>query len=97
VGGAVQPAWDGLLASRGPRCSSRLADLYVKQGKKSEAEATYKRSLATREKLLGPRHPLVVKDLADYPSLLHSMDRNEEARKLDERVKEARPDQAPAR
>jgi hypothetical protein len=73
---------------------SYLADLYVKQGKKSEAEAMYKRCLPILERLLGPKHPLVLQDLANYAALLRSMSRIEEAERLAERVKAAQADQA---
>ena len=36
---------------------NNLAGLYHAQGKYGEAEPLYKRSLAIREKILGPEHP----------------------------------------
>jgi hypothetical protein len=74
-----------------------LADLCVKRDKKSEAESFYKRSLAIREKLFGPQHPVLVKDLGDFAVLLRSMNRVEEAEKLDARAKEIQALQVRAR
>ncbi|CAN0531485.1 unnamed protein product, partial [Scytosiphon promiscuus] len=40
------------------------------QGKYSEAESLYKRSLATEEKILGPSHPAVATTLCNWAVLL---------------------------
>ena len=49
---------------------NNLALLYKTQGKDSEAEPLHKRSLAIREKALGPEHPHVATTLEDYAALL---------------------------
>ena len=38
----------------------KQANLYYKQGRYAEVEPLYKRSLAIKEKILGPEHPTVI-------------------------------------
>ncbi len=49
--------------------------------------ALYKRSLAIREKALGPQHPHVATTLQDYAPLLRKTGRSTEATKMEARAK----------
>ena len=69
---------------------NNLAELYRVQGKYVEAEPLYKRSLAIREKALGPEHPNVATSLKNYAVLLRKMDRDAEAKKMEARAKAIR-------
>ena len=69
---------------------NNLALLYNTQGKDSEAEPLHKRSLAIREKALGPEHPDVAKGLENYAALLRMTGRTEEAVEIDARAKAIR-------
>ena len=46
---------------------NNLAGLYHAQGKYAAAEPLYNRSLAIREKVLGPQHPDVATSLNNLP------------------------------
>ncbi len=59
------------------------------QGKYTEVERL-QRSLAIREKALGPEHPDVATSMENYVFLLQEMDRNTEADKLKERARAIR-------
>ncbi len=59
-----------------------LARLYESQGRYAEAEPLYKRSLAIREKALGPDHPDVAAMLNDLAVLYASQGRYAEAEPL---------------
>lgn len=63
-----------------------LALLYKAQGKYSEAEPLYKRSLTIKEKALGPEHPLVATTLRNLAALYRNMNRTSEAEALEERA-----------
>ncbi len=53
-----------------PASLNNLAQLYHAQGKDAEAEPLYQRSLAIREKALGPEHPDVATSLENYAAIL---------------------------
>jgi tetratricopeptide (TPR) repeat protein len=65
---------------------NNLADLYSDQGRYSEAEPLFKRSLAIDEKALGPSHPYVATSLNDLASLYNEMGRYTEAEPLYKRA-----------
>ncbi len=67
-----------------------LAGLYDNQGRYAEAEPLYQRSLAIREKALGPEHPDVAQSLENYAALLRNTELNDEAEKLEARAKAIR-------
>jgi tetratricopeptide (TPR) repeat protein len=69
---------------------NNLALLYKTQGKYGQAEPLYKRSLAIREKALGPDHPAVARSLGSLAVLYRKTDRKQEAEKLELRVKRIR-------
>jgi hypothetical protein len=52
---------------------------YLDQGRYAEAEPLPKRSLAIREKVLGPDHPDVGQSLAALAELYHAEDRDVDA------------------
>ncbi len=52
----------------------------VAQGHYAEAEPVYKRSLAIRQRALGPEHPHVATSLENYAALLRGTARADEAR-----------------
>ncbi len=58
---------------------NNLAALYQKQGHYAEAEPLYQRSLAIREKALGPEHPDVAKNLDNLALLYQAQGRYAEA------------------
>ncbi len=60
--------------------------LYHTQGRYAEAEPLYQRSLAIREKALGPDHPHVAQNLENYAALLRKTGRNTEATKMEARA-----------
>ena len=66
---------------------NNLGLLYKTQGRYNEAEPFYKRSLAIREKALGPAHPNVAKGLENYAALLRKMNRDAEAKNMEARAK----------
>ena len=67
-----------------------LAALYYVQGKYAEVEPLYQRSLAIREKALGPEHPRVATSLENYAALLRKTGRGAEAAKMEARAKAIR-------
>jgi tetratricopeptide (TPR) repeat protein len=69
---------------------NNLAELYQAQGRYTQAELLYKRSLAIWEKALGPEHPLVAQSLENYAVLLREMNRLAEAERLEARAKAIR-------
>ena len=56
----------------------------------AEAEPFHKRSLAIREKALGPEHPDVAQSLESYAALLRNTQRTTEATKMEARAKAIR-------
>ncbi len=54
------------------------------------AKMHYKRSLAIREKALGPEHPQVAKALLNYAALRRETGRSAEAAKMEARAKAVR-------
>ncbi len=69
---------------------NNLAVLYYAQGKYAQAEPLYQRSLAIREKALGPEHPNVATVLENYAALLHKLNRHAEADKMEARAQAIR-------
>ncbi len=69
---------------------NNLADLYRAQDRYAEAEPLYTRSLAIREKALGPEHPHVAMSLENYAALLQKTKRNAEAARMEVRAKAIR-------
>jgi tetratricopeptide (TPR) repeat protein len=69
---------------------NNLALLYGAQGRYAEAESLYKRSLAIREKALGPNHPDVGQSLENLAALYEATDRVKEAEVLEKRAAEIR-------
>ena len=65
---------------------NNLAALYVTQGQYAQAEPLYKRSLAIREKALGPDHPDVATSLENMAALYRKTNRAEEAEALEKRA-----------
>jgi hypothetical protein len=59
-------------------------------GKYAEAEPLCRRSLAIREKVLGPKHPHLATSLKNYAILLQKMGRNSEAEEMLARVRAIR-------
>jgi len=64
--------------------------LYDKWGKDTEAEPLYKRSLAIREKALGPEHPDVAKVCENMAKFYKKIGKTEEAEKFEKRTKKIR-------
>jgi len=62
---------------------NNLAELYRFQGKFVDAEPLYKRSLAIREKALGPAHPHVATSLENYAMLLRKTNREVKAARME--------------
>jgi uncharacterized protein HemY len=58
-----------------------LGVLYTTQGKAKEAEATLRRALSIRRKMLGQSHPLVAQSLDNYASLMLQTGRETEGRR----------------
>ncbi len=69
---------------------NNLALLYQDQGKYTEAEPLYERSLAIREKALGPEHPDVAASLENYAALLRRTARADEAERMEAPAKAIR-------
>ena len=63
-----------------------LAGLYDYQGQYALAEPLYKRSLAIKEKDLGPYHPVVVASLENIAALYKKSGREKEAEELEKRI-----------
>ncbi len=59
-------------------------------GKYSQAEALIERSLAIREKVLGPEHPDVAQSLENYAALLRKTNREAESARMEARAKAIR-------
>ncbi len=70
-----------------PASLNNLAQLYHAQGKDAEAEPLYQRSLAIREKALGPEHPDVATSLENYAALLRQTARADQAERMEARAK----------
>ncbi len=66
---------------------NNLAELYRVQGQYAKAEPLYKRSLAIREKALGPEHPDVAQSLNNLAELYRTQGKYAEAGKLEARAK----------
>ncbi len=64
--------------------------LYQAQGHYAKAEPLYQRSLAIREKALGPEHPAVAQSLENYAALLRQIARADEAESMEARAKAIR-------
>ena len=69
---------------------NNLAELYRALGNYAEAAPLYRRSLAIREKALGPEHPDVATSLENYAELLHETGRAGEAAQMEARAKAIR-------
>jgi tetratricopeptide (TPR) repeat protein len=63
---------------------NNLAGLYYQQGKFTQAEPLYQRALQICKQNLGMTHPSTQKVLHNYASLLRTVERSEEAKKLEE-------------
>ena len=63
-----------------------LALYYTKLGKYAEAEPLHKRSLAIKEKALGPDHPNIAYNLENLAEIYAKTDREAEAEKLEKRA-----------
>lgn len=70
--------------------ANNMAMLYHAWGKYPEAEVFYKRALSIKQRPLGPQHPEVLGILEKYANLLVLLNRDEEARQLESRVRELR-------
>ncbi len=73
-----------------PASLNNLAQLYHAQGKDAEAEPLYQRSLAIREKALGPEHPDVATSLENYAAILRQTARADQAERMEARAKAMR-------
>ncbi len=69
---------------------NNLASLYQDQGNDAAAEPLYRRSLAIKEKVLGPDHPDVATSLENYAALLRETGRVDEAAEMEARAKAIR-------
>ena len=67
-----------------------MALLYYTQSRYAEAESLYQRSLAIRQKALGPEHPRVATSLENYAALLRETDREDKAEEMEARAKAIR-------
>jgi tetratricopeptide (TPR) repeat protein len=65
---------------------NNLAALYRAQGQYAQAEPLFKRSLAIREKALGPDHPDVATSLNNLAALFRKTGREKEAEALEKRA-----------
>jgi tetratricopeptide (TPR) repeat protein len=64
---------------------NNLAELYRAQGQYAKAEPLYKRSLAIREKALGPEPPYVAQSLGNMAVLYRATNREKEAEAVEKR------------
>ncbi len=69
---------------------NNLAELYRAQGRYTDAEPLYNRSLAIWEMALGPEHPDVATSLENYAALLRQTKRADEAERMEARAKAIR-------
>jgi len=69
---------------------NKLAQLYSTLGNYAEAEPLFERSLAIREKALGPEHPDVAQSLENYAILLRETGRPKKAAEMEARAKAIR-------
>jgi Flp pilus assembly protein TadD len=69
---------------------NNLGRLYDIQGQYAQAEPLFRRSLAIREKVLGPNHPDVATSLENLALLCRLTRRIAEAEKLEERAAKIR-------
>jgi tetratricopeptide (TPR) repeat protein len=67
-----------------------MGEVYLAQGKYTEAEPLYQRALAIVEKALGPEHSDVATVLENYAALLHKLNRDAEADKMEARAQAIR-------
>ena len=65
---------------------NNLAALYRAQGRFTEAEPLYQRSLAIVERALGPEHPHMATSLENYAILLRQTARADEAERMEARA-----------
>ncbi len=72
---------------------NNLAELYRAQEAYARAEPLYKRTLEILEKVLGPEHPSVARNLENYAVLLRGTGRSNEATKMEARAKAIRAKQ----
>lgn len=68
----------------------KLAQLYSAQGRYQEAEPLYLKAITTRAQTLGPNHTAIAAMLDQYAVLLHKMNKEEQARKIEERARKIR-------
>ena len=69
---------------------NNLAVLYSSQGKYVEAEPLYQRALAIYERVFGAAHPDVARVLGNMAGLYKNMGREEDARRVEERIQARR-------
>ena len=69
---------------------NNLALLYYTQGQYAQAESLFERSLAIREKALGPNHPAVATCLENLAELYKATNRPTEAEALKKRAEAIR-------
>jgi Tfp pilus assembly protein PilF len=67
-----------------------VAAPFDNQGKYAQAEPLYRRALVIDEKALGPEHPQVAAVLENYAALLHKLNRDAEADKMEARAQAIR-------
>ena len=80
----------GLKTSQVAETLHHLAVVYQVQGKYTAAQTHLQRALALWEKERGTDHPTLVHPLQNYAELLRQMGREEEATKVEARVKDIR-------
>ena len=69
-----------------------MASLYKEEGRYADTEPLYKRSLAIREKVLGPDHPDVAQSLNNLADLYSAQGRDSDAEPLRKRALAATPE-----
>ncbi len=69
---------------------NNLAVLYHAQGKYAQAEPLYGRALLVLTRAVGPDHPNVATFLGNYAALLHKLNRDAEADKMEARAQAIR-------
>ena len=88
---AIREAEDFVpLDRRLPHRLDALAEFYLDQGKYSKAEPLYERSLALREKLLGPRHLDVARSLDNLAYTYTAQRKYAKAEAIQQRSREIR-------